>query len=146
MMMNRWDPFRDIMGLQDQINQLFDSSLLRREGRREPPESAWQPLVDVKEKEEGLVLMMDLPGIDEKEVDITVSGDHLLIKGERKPDKEEKRYLRRERPVGSFFRSFLLSLPVSEEKIKATYRNGVLEILLPRLEEAKPKKVMIESN
>ncbi len=145
MVINRWDPFRDLVSLQDQINQLFDTSLSRREGKREPQESSWAPPVDVREDEQAIILFIDLPGVNEKEVEVTVSGEQLIIKGERRSLQEEGRYLRRERTFGPFYRSFVLTAPVAEENIKATYRNGVLEVTLPRKEEAKPKKVNIET-
>ncbi len=145
MAMNRWDPFRDLISIQDQINQLFDTSLSRREGKREPQEGSWAPAVDVREDEQAITLVIDLPGVNEKEVEITVSGEQLVIKGERPAPETEGRYLRRERTSGPFYRSFVLTSPVAEEKIKAKYRNGVLEVSLPRKEEAKPKKVTIET-
>jgi len=142
MAINRWDPFRDIVELQEEINRVLGSSFPRR--GKETTVGSWLPPVDVKEEEEEFVLFVDLPGIDEKEVDITVVGDQLTIKGERKAPEEGEKFLRQERIFGPFNRSFLLRVPVEVDKVSATYKNGVLEIHLPKSSAARPRKVNVQ--
>ncbi|QPM69516.1 Hsp20/alpha crystallin family protein [Atribacter laminatus] len=143
--MNRFDPFADLTLLQDRINRLFDDSLVQRE-RQPSPNEAWVPVVDITEDENEIILWVDLPGVSQKEVDITINGDQLTLKGEKKLDQSNQRkYLRRERVIGPFSRTFQLNLPVETEKISASYRDGVLEIHLPKPMELKPRKVSIQT-
>jgi len=145
MRMNRFDPFRDLTLLQDRINQLFDDSLVRQE-RQSATNEAWVPMVDISEDENEIVLWVDLPGINQEEVDITINGDQLTIKGEKKINLgNQRKFLRRERIMGPFSRTFQLNLPVETEKITASYHNGVLEVHLPKPVETKPKKVSIQA-
>jgi len=142
---NRFDPFRDLTLLQDRINRLFDDSMVRQE-RQPSPNEAWVPMVDITEDENEIVLWVDLPGVSQKEVDIIINGDQLTLKGEKKLDQtNQRKYLRRERLVGPFSRTFQLNLPVETEEISAAYRNGVLEIHLPKPAESKPRKVSIQT-
>lgn len=142
---NRFDPFRDLTLLQDRINRLFDDSMVRQE-RQPSPNEAWVPMVDITEDENEIVLWADLPGVSQKEVDIIINGDQLTLKGEKKLDQtNQRKYLRRERLVGPFSRTFQLNLPVETEEISAAYRNGVLEIHLPKPAESKPRKVSIQT-
>jgi len=142
---NRFDPFADLTLLQDRINRLFDDSLVQRE-RQPSPNEAWVPVVDITEDENEIILWVDLPGVSQKEVDITINGDQLTLKGEKKLDQSNQRkYLRRERVIGPFSRTFQLNLPVETEKISASYRDGVLEIHLTKPMELKPRKVSIQT-
>lgn len=141
MAINRWDPFRDIAELQEEIDRVLGSTFPRR---GEVPTGNWLPPVDVKEEEEEFVLFVDLPGINEKEVEITVVGDQLTIKGERKAPEDREKFLRRERVFGPFSRSFLLRVPVEVDKVSATYKNGVLEIHLPKSSATKPRKINVQ--
>ncbi|MDK2897735.1 MAG: hypothetical protein PWP04_1855 [Candidatus Atribacteria bacterium] len=142
MAISRWDPFRELTALQKEVDRLFEDSVLRR-GRQE--EFNWLPPVDVKEEEGEIVLFVDLPGVEEKEIDITVSGDQLTIKGERKFPGDESKFIRRERAFGPFSRSFALSVPVEVDQVKASYKNGVLEVHLPKSGIARPKKVEVKT-
>ena len=143
--MNRFDPFRDLTLLQDRINRLFDDNSVRQE-RQVPSLEAWVPMVDITEDENEIILWVDIPGINQKEVDITISGDQLTVKGEKKSNQDNQRkYLRRERPIGPFSRTFELNIPVDTEKVTASYRDGVLEIHLPKPLEIKPRKVSIQT-
>lgn len=141
MAINRWDPFRDIAELQEEIDRVLGSAFPRR---GEAATGNWLPPVDVKEEEEEFVLFVDLPGINEKEVEITVVGDQLTIKGERKALEDREKFLRRERAFGPFNRSFLLRVPVEVDKVSATYKNGVLEIHLPKSSATKPRKINVQ--
>lgn len=141
-MINRWDPFRDLNVLQDKINKIFNET-----GRGETASvRAWAPVVDILETEADLIVRAELPGMKQEDIDIEVTSESLAVKGERKFDESTKdQYLRVERPYGPFQRSFTIGVPVQPEKVKATYRDGVLEIVVPKAEEVKPKKIQINA-
>jgi HSP20 family protein len=136
-------PFRGVSTLQDQINRLFSDAFERTEG--ESNLTAWAPAVDISENEHELLVKADLPGIDPKELDIRVENNVLTIRGERKFEKkvDQDNYLRVERTYGSFSRSFALANTVNADGIKADYQNGVLTLVVPKREEAKPKQIKV---
>jgi len=142
----RWEPFRGVTTLQDQINRLFDDTF-ERSGEQSSL-SAWAPAVDIYETEQELVVKTDLPDVDPKDLDIRVENNLLTIRGERKFEKKvsEENYLRVERSFGSFARSFTLANTVNTDAIKAEYQNGVLTLSIPKREEAKPKQVKVNVN
>lgn len=140
----RWEPFRGLSTLQEQMNRLFEDTLFR--GRsNESALTTWAPAVDIYETENALVVKADLPDVNEKDLDIQVENNILTIRGERKfeRDVKEDNYLRVERAYGSFSRSFSLGNTVNTEAIKAEYRDGVLTLTIPKREEAKPKQVKV---
>jgi HSP20 family protein len=139
----RWDPFRNISSLQEQVNRLFESGIQSRDDNSAL--TTWAPAVDIYETENELVLKADLPAINEKDLDIRVENNTLTIRGERKFGSEvkEDNYLRVERTYGSFSRSFGLPNTVNTESIKAEYKNGVLTVEMPKRAESKPKQVKI---
>lgn len=144
----RWEPFRDLATLQDRIDHLFEDNLrgLRGGARERGLEaSAWTPAVDILEKDNEIVLRADIPGIDPKDVEIQVRDGTLTLRGERKfeSDVKEDNFRRVERVYGSFLRSFSLPETVDAEKVEAEYRNGVLEVKLPKRPEAKPKQIKV---
>ncbi len=143
----RWmDPFRDVMGIQDRMNRLFEEILTRGRGREEGLEaSAWMPAVDIYETEDDVVVKAELPGVKKDEVGVEVKGGVLTLRGERKHAKEvkEENYHRIERSYGTFLRSFTLPASVEEDKVSAKLTDGVLEIHLPKRAEAKPKQIKI---
>ena len=144
MMISRWDPFRDLSALQDRINRVFNEQLNR--GEAEGTEKTWAPVVDILESESDLIVRAELPGIKREEIDVEVTSESLTIRGERKYDDQSKeKVLRVERAYGPFQRSFSIGVPVQPDKIKAAYRDGVLEIIVPKAEEVKPQKIAIES-
>ena len=140
--MNRPDAFRNLSSLQEQVNRLFQSN---SSGRENSNLTSWAPAVDIYETENELVVNADLPGIDEKDLDIQVENDTLSIRGERKFDQKvnEDHYLRVERTYGSFSRSFGLPNTVNKEAVKAHYRSGVLTVELPKRAESKPKQIRV---
>jgi HSP20 family protein len=142
----RWDPFRNLSGLQEQVNRLFDSSF--RGQTDESALTAWAPSVDIYETENELVLKADLPDVAEKDIDIHVENNMLTVRGERKFEEKvkEENYLRVERAYGSFSRSFSLPNSVDTEAIKAEYKNGVLTVVMPKRAESKPKQVKITTS
>lgn len=139
----RWEPFRGVTTLQDQINRLLSDTSDRTSD--ESSLSAWAPAVDIYETEHELVVKADLPDVDPKDLDIRVENNILTIRGERKFEKKvnEENYLRIERSYGSFARSFTLANTVNSEAIKAEYQNGVLTLSIPKREEAKPKQIKV---
>ncbi len=140
-MMTRWEPFRDLMRLQDEMSRLFDEH-----GYRNSESVGWTPACDIYEDEESVTLRFDLAGVEPKDVDIRFENGVLTLRGERKLDKEEKRdnYHRIERSYGTFTRSFTLPGTLDAEKIHAESRNGVLAITLPKRAEAKPRSIQVK--
>jgi HSP20 family protein len=144
MSMTRWEPFRGLNTLQEQVNRLFEDGFARnRSGQAEL--ASWAPAVDIFETENELVVKADLPDVQEKDIDVRVENNMLTIRGERKFSHEvhEDNYLRVERAYGSFSRSFSLPNTVNTEGIRADYRNGVLTVSMPKREETKPKQIKI---
>jgi HSP20 family protein len=139
----RWDPFRGLSTLQDEVNRLFDSTFKGNSGSSTL--TAWAPAVDIYETENELVVKADLPDVPEKDIDVRVENNMLTIRGERKYDQtvKEDNYLRVERSYGAFSRSFSLPNTVNTEAIQASYKNGVLQIELPKRAESKPKQVKV---
>jgi HSP20 family protein len=145
----RWEPFRDLMGLQDRMNRLFDESFRGIQRGNEDDWSlggSWAPLVDIYEHEGNIVLKAELPGLQPKDVDVRVENNVLTLRGQRLFNDEIKReqYHRVERAYGSFSRSFTLPSVVDTEKIRAEFKDGVLRLTLPKREEAKPKQIAID--
>ncbi len=142
----RWDPYREVGTLQDRMNRLFDEVWGRGRREDESVTGNWLPSVDVKETRDALQIFAELPGIDPKDVEITVEGGVLTLKGSRNFEKavEGESYHRVERAYGSFERSFTLPTNVDADKIQATYGHGVLQLALPKREEAKPKSIAIK--
>ena len=145
----RWERFRGLGTLQEQMNRLFEDSFFR--GRTDQSAiTTWAPAVDIYETEHELVAKADLPDVAEKDLDIRVENNVLTIRGERKFEQNvsEDNYLRVERAYGSFSRSLSLPNTVNTEAIQAEYRNGVLTVRMPKREESKPKqiKVSVASN
>ena len=144
----RWEPFRDLMTVQERMNRIFDEAF--RGGVRGGEDDwalggTWAPAVDIYEQDGNLVLKAELPGIDPKDVDVRVENNVLTLNGERKFENEVKReqYHRVERAYGTFSRSFTLPNVVDTGKIKAEFKDGVLRVTLPQREEAKPKQISI---
>ncbi|HVK03429.1 MAG TPA: Hsp20/alpha crystallin family protein [Armatimonadaceae bacterium] len=143
----RFDPFREIDRLQNEVNRLFDG-YMTTPAERGPNAAAarlWSPAVDVAENENEIVLRAELPGMKQEDIDIELTGETLSIRGERKFETEERKenYVRVERSYGKFQRSFTLGVPVQHDKVNATYQDGILEIHLPKSEETRPRKVQV---
>jgi HSP20 family protein len=141
----RFQPFGDdFQAVQERVNRIFADTALSRMGSEETMGS-WTPLCDIHEDGDDIVVTAELPGIDRNDIDVQVENNILTLKGERKREKEfrsENAY-RMERFYGSFSRSFTLPVTVDTEKIKAEYRDGVLTVHLPKVEEAKPRKIKV---
>ena len=140
--LNRWDPFRDLQRLQEEVSRAFDDRLSLRTGES----VGWTPAVDIYEDEEGVSLHFDLAGVEPKDVDIRFENGVLTLRGERKLDREDKRenYHRVELAYGTFTRSFSLPGTIDAEKIRAEAKNGILTVQLPKKAEAKPKSIQVK--
>jgi HSP20 family protein len=143
----RYEPFRGLSTLHDQVNRLFNESVLRGQAQ-DSAITTWAPAVDIYETPNELVVKADLPDVNEKDIDIRVENNLLTIRGERKFESNvsEDNYLRVERTYGSFSRSFTLPNTVNAETIHAEYKNGVLTVNLPKREESKPRQVKVSVN
>jgi HSP20 family protein len=147
MALTRWDPFRDLVSLQDRMNRLFEDSLSRSKTTdQEMAMGAWTPAVDIYETPEQIVLRADLPGIAEKDIDVRIENNVLVLRGERKFNKEAKEedYHRIERSYGVFSRTFQLPGTIDQNRIAAVHQDGVLEVRLPKREDTKPKQIKVD--
>ncbi len=144
-LITRWDPFRELSALQDRVNRLFQESTGAGSENSLLTAGAFVPAVDVYEDEHDLRLKLEVPVIEEKDLDIHIENNVLTVRGERKFEKEEKEenFHRIERRYGSFARSFSLPNTVDQEKVSADYKNGVLTVILAKRAEAKPKQIKV---
>jgi HSP20 family protein len=142
----RYDPFRDIRTLQDEVNRLFSSNLTRFFDDEGIGRGAWNPQVDIYENKDQIVLEAELPGMNREDFDLSIENNVLTLRGERKFEKKDDNdnYHRVERSYGSFTRSFTLPQTVSSEGAVAEYKNGVLRVSLPKREEVKARKISIQ--
>lgn len=140
----RWEPFDEMMTLRESMDRLFEDFFTRRPRAAAP--LVWQPAVEIFETENEVVVKAELPGIDPKNVRVTITPEGLTIKGEAKIEQEEKgrNYYRRELRYGTFQRTVPLPTEVKSEETKATFRHGVLEVKVPKAERAKPKTVKVD--
>lgn len=138
----RWDPYRDITALRDEMNRLFTRSLGESSGG-----AAWTPAMDVFDAEDAVVLKAELPGLSPDDVEIEVDDNVLTVKGERRfqDTVEEGRYYRLERAYGQFSRSLTLPQGVKADEITADFDNGVLHVRVPKADEVKPRKIPVGS-
>lgn len=134
----RWDPFREFFG---------NRQSMARFGTDEGAFGAWAPAVDIFEKNGDLMIRAELPGVDRDDIDVDVEDNKLTISGERKQEEElsEEHTYRMERFYGRFVRSFQLPKTIDATKIAASFRDGVLELRLPKAEQARPRKISIEA-
>lgn len=141
-----WDPFDFVRDLQGELSRAFNTSLLRTDG--DTWRQAFDPEIDVREETDRFLVHADLPGIKKEELDISVSGNLLTLKGERKHEREakEKNRYYSERTFGAFSRTLELPSEIDAGKVQATYKDGVLEISLPKSEHAKPKQIKVDVN
>ncbi len=139
-------PFRDLMAIQDRLNRLFEGTVEKEGGSEEGMETAaWTPVVDIYETKDAIIVNVEAPGMSREQFTVEVKDDILSLKGERPFEKDVSRehYHRIERAYGKFRRSFVLGTPIKSDGITATYRDGILEIVLPKVEEAKARKIEI---
>jgi HSP20 family protein len=141
----KWEPFRDLMTMQDRMTRLIDETLSRM-WKEEAGQGAWSPPVDILEKGNEVILKVDLPEVNQNAIDIRSEEGTLIIQGERKFVKEssEENYVQIERPYGSFRRTFSIPRTIDQEGIRASYKDGVLRVVLPRKKEIQPKQIVVE--
>lgn len=139
------DPFRDVTDIQGQMNRLFDN-LLGRPAHMGGMEQIWAPPLDMYETKDELVIAAELPGLNQKDIHLSITGDMLTIRGDRQPNQEvaQQNYYRGERWWGKFERTLPLPIPVQAGQVKAAYRDGVLTVTLPKADEIKPKEIKID--
>jgi HSP20 family protein len=142
----RYDPFRDLRTLQEEVNRLFSTNLTRTFDDEGISRGAWAPSVDIYENKDQIVLEAELPGMKQEEFDLSVENNVITLRGERKFEKtdETDNYHRVERSYGSFTRSFTLPQTVSAEGATAEYNNGVLRVTLPKREETKARRIEVK--
>jgi HSP20 family protein len=149
MSVSRWDPFQDLLAIQDEMNQLFGRAVGQGPGRSQGQsgERMWAPALDISERKDAYVVTVEVPGIKAEDLDITLEDGLLTIQGERRFTQEstEQQFHRVERRYGSFRRSITLPAQVQAEQIEASFEDGVLQVIVPKAEEAKPKKISVRS-
>lgn len=146
----RFDPFSDIRTMQNRFDRLFGEALARQTGgaAEEPLRASWLPPVDVHENDSEITLRAEIPGLSQDDVELTIDKGRLTIQGEKRLEKEETDgdYRRIESRYGSFYRSFPLPDMVDQDNVEARFENGVLHIVLPKIEAAKPKRIAVKIN
>ncbi|MEW6369181.1 MAG: Hsp20/alpha crystallin family protein [Acidobacteriota bacterium] len=141
----RWEPFREMLGLQDRVNRMMQDLWRWDRPAADVQAGAWSPAVDIYETGSDIVVKAELPEVDKKDIKISIESNTLTLQGERRVEKEikEEDYHRIERSYGSFSRSFTLPVTVDQEKVQADYKDGVLRITLPKKPEHKPKQIAV---
>ena len=144
--MVRFDPFSEMLSLREAMDSLFENAMIAPRGRSQESGAGWGLPLDVTENADNIMVKASIPGVKPEDLEVTVHGDMLTIKGEMKADEEKKdeRYHLRERRWGSFARSISLPVPVKADSVEADYDNGVLTLTLPKTEEVKPKRITIK--
>lgn len=142
-MITRWDPFRELAQLQNRVNRLFQESAVGQDEGLST--TSFVPPVDIYETEQNIVLKLEVPGVEQKDLDIRIENNTITIRGERKFETEvkEENFHRVERRYGSFQRSFTLPNTVNTEQVSADYENGILKVTLAKRAEAKPKQIKV---
>jgi HSP20 family protein len=147
--MTRWDPFQDLRSAQDEMAQM-SPMLAHALGLQGQPQgsgtaTAWAPALDISERKDAYLVTVELPGVEADDLDITMEDGLLTIQGERQfaHDSSEQQFHRVERRYGAFRRSITLPAQVQAEQIEASFDNGVLQILVPKMEEAKPRRIQV---
>jgi HSP20 family protein len=145
--MVRWDPFRDLVSIQDELNRLFGRTFSGTETMRPTASGGWMPAMDVYETDDKIVATLELAGIEPKDVEVSVEDSTLTVTGKREfaSETNEESYHRVERRYGSFTRSVTLPQTADVEKVSASFDKGVLTIEVAKAERAKPKKIEIEA-
>lgn len=144
----RWDPFRELEEVSERLNRVFGRSIVAGEGKDAMTTFDWAPSVDVLETNEDFQVKAELPDVKKEDVKVSVDGGVLRIQGERKQEKEEKgkKWHRVERSYGSFLRTFTLPENIDDAKVQADFKDGILNVRLPKSEKAKPKSVEVKIN
>jgi HSP20 family protein len=142
----KWNPMREMETLQNRINRLFDGNFFPSFSLDDDMSLGnWRPVVDIYENEDTVVVKAELPGVDKKDIKVDLKDGVLTLSGERSHEKEvkEENYYRKERAFGKFHRSFNVPADIDPDKIKAEFKDGVLNVEIPKPEEKKPKKIAV---
>ncbi len=144
--MIKYDPFKELRSLQDEMNRIFHSNFPAQFSHEEMASGGWTPSVDIYESEGEIVLEAELPGMKREDFDVSIENNVITLKGERHFEKNDEgdNYHRVERSYGSFTRSFSLPHSVSAESTSADFKNGILRVSLPKKEEAKARKIEVK--
>jgi HSP20 family protein len=142
----RWEPFSDLVSLRDAMDRLLEESFVRPQAGALAPAGPGSLALDMYETDDAVVVKSPIPGVDPDDIDISVTGDTLTIKGETKVEKEvkEDNYIRRECRYGSFARTVAIPTSIVADKAEAEFDNGILTLTLPKAEEVKPKPIQIK--
>jgi len=143
----KYDPWKDVISLRDEIDRLFEDFFpIRSSERRDLFSDVLSPAIDIYETKDDVVIKAEIPGINKEDIKINIVDNSLIIEGEKKQEKEVKdeNYYRVERRYGTFRRVIDIPVPVKTEEVEATYKDGVLEVRLPKKEEAKPKEIEVK--
>jgi HSP20 family protein len=155
--MMRWDPFQDLRDAQEEMAQMAQMAQMsprlahalglhgQQQGSGQTTTTAWAPALDISERKDAYLVTVELPGVEADDLDITLEDGLLTIQGERQfaHDSSEQQFHRVERRYGAFRRSITLPAQVQAEQIQASFDNGVLQIVVPKMEEAKPKRIQV---
>ena len=147
MTLMNWDPWRDIADMRNTLDRLFGEAAPGTAIAGQTVSGSWMMPVDIAETADEFLVKAELPGMKPEEIEITVADNQVTLKGKRTEAREEKgvNFIRSERRLGSFYRSFALSAPVDDARVTATYKDGVLEVHLPKSEAVKPKQIRVQS-
>ena len=147
MAITKWDPFKELVDLQNRMSKLFESTISQQTREENITQTTWTPAVDIYETDKEIVLKAELPDVNQKDINLCVEGNTLILEGERKLEEETKKenYYLLERSYGKFKRSFSLPSSVKEDKISAEYNHGVLKVTLPKKEVTKTTKISIST-
>jgi HSP20 family protein len=142
MSMTRWDPFQDLLSIQDEMNQLFGRVFGQQAGQR-----AWAPALDIAERPDAYLVAVEVPGVKPEDLDITLEGGVLTVEGERRFQDEstDRQWHRVERRYGAFRRSITLPSQVKADAIEASFQDGLLRVLVPKAEAAMPKRIEVRA-
>ncbi|MEA3377956.1 MAG: Hsp20/alpha crystallin family protein [Chloroflexota bacterium] len=145
--LTRWEPFRDLVSLREAMDRLFEESFVRPRGAALAPRVRGTLAVDMYETDEDVVVKVSVPGIDPEDLDISITGDTLTIRGESRAEEEveEDNYIYRERRYGAFSRTVTVPMSVEADKAEAEFEDGVLTLRLPKTEEVKPKAIKVKA-
>lgn len=145
--LTRWEPFRDLISLREAMDRLFEESVVRPQGAALAPRVTGTLAVDMYETEDDVVVKASVPGVDPENLDISITGDTLTIKGETRAEEEveEENYIYRERRYGAFSRSISIPTPLDADEAEAEFEDGILTLRLPKAEEVKPKAIEVKA-
>ncbi len=140
------DPFREILSIREELDRLFNALTTSGRTTREGRETLWLPAVDVEETDDAVIIRAEVPGMEKDDIKVTITDDTVILSGERREEREEKErnYHHREIYYGKFYRAVRIPVDVDREKARASYKQGILEIVLPKSEKVKPKTIEVE--